>query len=144
MATEEDPGMMRQLLSQEMAAHQLSPKDQTYLAALMPVLQAAGHDQSGARLTTAQIRQNVESLLPMGADNKENLAQVRANRSGFYQGLLTQAGGANLHAPQNEDLLADQQKSVAGKGATPSVGTVVRGFRYTGGDPSKQSSWTKL
>ncbi len=113
MATDEDPGMMRQLMSQEIAAHKLSPDDQTYLAAMMPMLQAAGHDQSGARLTTAQIRQNVESLLPMGDRNAANLAQVRANREGFYQGLLQQAGGANLHAPQNRDLLADHQRAAA-------------------------------
>ena len=93
-ATSEDSGAISQLLNQEAMVHGMTPQEQTYTAALMPVLQAAGHDQSGARLTTSQIRQNVESLLPVDVGNKEALAQIHQNRQGFYNGLLTQAGSA--------------------------------------------------
>ena len=93
-ATSEDSGALSQLLNQEAMVHGMTPQEQTYTAALMPVLQAAGHDQSGARLTTSQIRQNVESLLPVDVGNKEALAQIHQNRQGFYNGLLTQAGSA--------------------------------------------------
>jgi hypothetical protein len=107
MATDESATPMSQLLQQELAAHALSKNDQGYLAAMMPMLQAAGHDQSGARLSTAQIRQNLESLLPMGENNKLNMDQVHANRQGFYVGLLTQAGSAIRLPAYKNSLLAD-------------------------------------
>jgi hypothetical protein len=114
MATDENATPMKQLLQQELAAHALSKDDQAYLASLMPVLQAAGHDQSGARLSTAQIRQNLESLLPMGADNKLNMQQVHDNRQGFYVGLLTQ-GGPSIRLPQYKNtLLADLEAAQRG------------------------------
>ena len=47
-ATSEDSGALSQLLNQEAMVHGMTPQEQTYTAALMPVLQAAGHDQSGA------------------------------------------------------------------------------------------------
>jgi hypothetical protein len=110
MATDESPGLMGQYLSQQVAAHALSPQEQAYLASMMPLLQAAGHDQSGARLTTAQIRQNVESLLPLGS-SQESLTQVQKNRQGFYEGLLTQAGQAVKLPQYRNSLLPDLQRA---------------------------------
>jgi hypothetical protein len=119
MATSEDDGAMKQLLSQEVARHGLTQDEQTYISAMMPMLQAAGHDQSGARLTTAQIRQNVESLIPMDTSNPANMKQVASNRQGFYQGLLTQAGPALQQPQYRNTLLADQQKAQSSAGQAP-------------------------
>lgn len=116
MATDESAGPISQLSQQELAAHGLTPKDQVYIAGMMPLLQAAGHDQSGARLTTAQIRQNVESLLPLGND-PANLSQVQKNREGFYQGLLSQAGPALQNPKYSGTLLADEKRAEKGGGA---------------------------
>jgi hypothetical protein len=110
-ATSEDPSALSQLLSQEGLVHAMGPQGQTYMAALMPMLQAAGHDQSGARLSTAQIRQNLESLLPIDVNNKASLAQVNANRAGFYAGILTQAGSA-VRLPQYANTLASDLKGI--------------------------------
>ena len=97
----------------------MTPQEQTYVAALMPMLQAAGHDQSGARLTTCQVRQNVESLLPIDVNNREALDQVRQNRQGFYTGLLTQAGAA-AQLPQYKNTLGSDLKNAQ----QPSQGSV--------------------
>ena len=102
-ATSEDEGALKQFGSQLMLKH-MSPQEQTYVAALMPMLQAAGHDQSGARLTTSQVRQNIESLLPVDVKNKDAMQQVNANRQGFYVGLLGQAGAA-AQLPQYKNSL---------------------------------------
>jgi hypothetical protein len=110
-ATSEDSGVLKQLLSQEALVHGMSKSEQTYVAALMPMLQAAGHDQSGARLTTAQVRQNVESLLPVDVRNKDALKQVQDNRQGFYTGLLTQAGAAAQLPQYKSSLGADLQSA---------------------------------
>ena len=113
-ATSEDSGMLSQLLGQEALAHGLTKNEQTYMAALMPMLQAAGHDQSGARLSTGQVRQNLESMIPIDVRNKEALTQVNANRDGFYQGLLTQAGSAT-QLPQYRGSLAADLKGAQGQ-----------------------------
>jgi len=115
-ATSEDSGWFSQIFGQESLAHGITKEEQTYMAALMPLLQAAGHDQSGARLTTAQIRQNLESLIPLNTKNAEALSQVQANRQGFYQGLLTQAGSAT-QLPQYRNTLGADLKSAQGQSA---------------------------
>lgn len=117
MATDESSSPLGQLFQQEIAAHALSPEDQRYISAMMPLLQAAGHDQSGARLTTAQIRQNVESLLPLGKD-EGNLAQVNKNRQGFYVGLLGQAGSAAQLPQYKSTLGADLARAQSPKTVT--------------------------
>lgn len=111
-ATSEDEGVLKQFLSQEALVH-MSPQEQTYISALMPMLQAAGHDQSGARLTTSQVRQNIESLVPIGVGNKDNLTQVNSNRQGFYNGLLSQAGSA-AQLPQYKNTLGADLKVAQG------------------------------
>lgn len=110
-ATSEDTGALHLLFGQEALVHGITPKEQTYMAALMPMLQAAGHDQSGARLTTSQVRQNLESLVPIDVNNKDALKQVQANRQGFYNGLLTQAGSATQLPQYKNTLGADLKQS---------------------------------
>jgi hypothetical protein len=133
MATEENPGIIKQFVSQQIAAKGLSAKDQTYLTAMMPLLQAAGHDQSGARLSTSQIRQNIESMLPLGT-SKEQLEQVHQNRQGFYIGALTQAGSA-AQLPQYKGTLgADlaQAQGTHGQSALGSGQSInINGFKVT-------------
>jgi hypothetical protein len=116
-ATSEDTGSLHLLLSQEALAHGITPKDQTYMAALMPMLQAAGHDQSGARLSTSQVRQNIESMLPIDVKNKESMDQIRQNRQGFYVGLLGQAG-SSIQLPQYKNTLGADLKQAQGAAQT--------------------------
>lgn len=143
-ATSEDSGITHQFIGQWLLAHKLSNDEQTYMSAMMPLLQAAGHDQSGAKLTTGQIRQNLESIIPLNTSNKELMEQVNTNRQGFYVGLLGQAGSA-LQLPQYKNTLAADlskvQNQAAGPKSAPAIGTIVKGHRFLGGDPSKQSSW---
>lgn len=119
-ATSEDTGALHLLFGQEALVHGITPKEQTYMAALMPMLQAAGHDQSGARLTTSQVRQNLESLVPIDVHNKDALQQVQANRKGFYQGLLTQAGSAT-QLPQYRTTLGADLKQAQGGNTAPAA-----------------------
>lgn len=113
-ATSEDPGTIKQFFSQEYLS-KMSPQAQTYIAAMMPMLQAAGHDQSGARLPTSQIRQNIEGLIPPadGVSNPQLMDQINKNRQGFYIGLLGQAGSA-VEKPQYKNTLGADLKGVSG------------------------------
>src|SRR5690348_13865872 len=74
------------------------------MAALMPMLQAAGHSMAGAKLTLGQVRQNFESLIPVDIKNKESMAKINESRNNYYTGLLSQAGPA-VELPQYENTL---------------------------------------
>ena len=108
-STSEDSKFFPQLVSQWSAKNLLTKNDQTYMAALMPVLQAAGHSLAGARLTLGQVRQNFESLVPVDNKNQQSMAQINQNRQNYYQGLLGEAGNA-LRLPQYSAALNDFQK----------------------------------
>jgi len=128
-ATSEDSGMIAQFMGQVALGKGFTKDEQTYMAALMPMLQAAGHDQSGARLTTGQVRQNLESLIPIDGKNKEALDQVNANREGFYTGLLTQAGSAT-QLPQYRNTLSADLKKTQDAATAPKVVTQAQVQQY--------------
>jgi len=145
-ATNENPGVIHSLLSQE-GLSKLGKQGQTYLAAMMPLIQAVSHDQAGARVTTSQLRMNLESMIPPASNNPDALKVINENRDTFYRGLLVGSGPAS-QAPEFQNTIgADRQnnKSAANsRPAMPNVGDVIKGHRFKGGDPSLQSSWEKV
>jgi hypothetical protein len=110
VATSEEGGFLSQGFSQEVLAHGLSDKDQEYMAALMPVLQGIGHGLGGARLTTSQVRQLLESVVPVEGSNKSALAVVNKNREKYYTGMLGEAGNAANSPIYKGTLGADMQR----------------------------------
>jgi hypothetical protein len=117
-ATDDDPTFVSQWFSQEMLAHKLSPQDQQYMAALMPFLQAAGHDMSGARLTTPALRQAFESTIPVDSKDPQYMADIANNRKQLYSGLL--AGSANAaQMPEFKNTLGADQAALAQSGRSP-------------------------
>jgi hypothetical protein len=127
-ATNEGEGITKQFLSQLAVKNGLSSKDQTYMAALMPMLQAAGHSMAGAKLTLGQVRQNFESLIPVDIKNKESMAKINESRNNYYTGLLSQAGPA-VELPQYENTLKADLNRVQQE-ATTSERRVVNGKTY--------------
>lgn len=113
-ATDDSDSTIKQWLSQETLAHKLSPNDQKYLTALMPFLQAAGHDMSGARLTTSALRQTFEANVPTSTADKGTLSEIANNRQQLYSGLL--AGSRNAaQMPQFKDTLGADLANLGGK-----------------------------
>jgi len=142
-ATSEDTGALHSLLQQESLKHLLGEKGQEYMAALMPVLQAAGHSMGGARLTAGQMRANFESIVPVDTNNANAMQEVNQNRESYLRGLVASSGAA-AYAPAYRatvGALADSYKN--GGLQHPTVGQVVKGYKYIGGPPGKQSSWEK-
>ena len=82
------------------------------MAALMPVLQAAGHSMSGARLTQSQMRTNFESLVPVASKAPDYLSTVAANRQHLYNGLLAQSGNA-AQMPEFKNTLGADRAALA-------------------------------
>lgn len=119
-ATNDDPSKLSQWLSQEMLANKLSPQDLQYMGSLMPFLQAAGHDMSGARLTTAAMRQAFESTIPVDSKDPAYMATIANNRKQLYSGLLAGTGNA-AQVPEFKDTLGADRASLAAaaKNAAP-------------------------
>lgn len=117
-AMNEDPGMLSQLASQEALAHGVSDQDLAYASSAFPILQAAGHSMSGARLTASQMRTNFESLLPVESDNKDYLGNVQSNRQKLYTGLLGEAGPA-AYLPEYRNTLGADVQGLGKPGAAP-------------------------
>lgn len=100
------------IFKQWLIKNQLSAKDQEYMAALMPALQAAGHSLGGARLTTSQIRSLYESILPVAGSSQGARDQVNANRDSMYHGLLAESGSA-AYAPEYNDTLGADRRTIS-------------------------------
>ena len=115
-ATAEGDGLTKQYLKQVAMKAGLSPRDQEYMSALMPVLQAAGHSMAGARMTESQMKTNFESLIPVDVKNADAMSQIQQNRNQYYKGLLTQSGSA-VQMPQYSELAADLKQMQQPKGA---------------------------
>jgi len=110
VASDENPGLLHQWLSQEILAHKLTPQAQTYISAAMPMIQALSHDQSGARLNSSQIRANLESAIPIDTNNQENMKQVQGFRQDYYKSMLIGSGSAAYTPEFNATLGADRRK----------------------------------
>jgi hypothetical protein len=117
-ATNDDPSKLSQWMSQEMLAHKLSSQDLQYMGALMPFLQAAGHDMSGARLTTAAMRQAFESTIPVDSKDPAYMATIANNRKQLYSGLLAGSGNAS-QVPEFKTTLGADRAQLAGAGKLP-------------------------
>jgi len=133
-AASDNDGVVHQFMSQEMLSHKFTPEQQTYMQALMPILQAFGHSQAGARVSLSQMRTNMEGVVPIDPSNKEDLQQVMANRHGFYVGALSQANSA-LQLPQYAGLKGELAKAQAeaqqGTKAPPSALAYLRSHPET-------------
>jgi len=121
-AVNEGEGLTHQYLTQMALGAGLSQQDKTYMSAVMPVMQAAGHAMAGQRLQAGQIRSNFESLIPQPGASADNISQIQLNRKQYYSGLLAQSGSAALLPEYQNTLGADRQRMIsdnAKAGAAP-------------------------
>ena len=112
VASGDDSGYFQLWAQQEALKHNFDANMQSYLAGMMPVIQAVSHDQSGARLNESQIKSNLETVIPVDVGNKNALAQINSSRDGFYHQSLIGAGAA-IHSPAFEGTLGADQRALS-------------------------------
>jgi hypothetical protein len=119
MATNENPGVLHQFLSQEVL-NKWGSQAKQYLTSMMPVIQAVSHDQAGARVTTSQLRLNLESIIPVDAKDSGVMAQVNQTRDNFQKAMNVGAGSAAYTPEFRGSIGAQRQAAAAPKVVTQS------------------------
>jgi hypothetical protein len=114
VASDEDPGLLHQWVSQELLSHKLDQQGQTYLTATMAAVQALSHDQSGARLNGSTIRSNLESAIPIDVKNRQAMQQIEQFRNGYYKDTLMGAGPVAMTPAFNDTLGSDLRTMQSG------------------------------
>jgi len=115
IATGEGTGGLSQWMQQEALKHNLNANAQTYLAAMMPMIQAVSHDQSGARLNEGQIKTNLESVIPVDVKNAEAMKQINSTRDEALKSMAIGAGSA-AYTPEYSGTIGafrNQQRAAA-------------------------------
>ena len=115
VASDEDPDLLHQYVSQELLSHKLSAQGQTYLTASMAAVQALSHDQSGARLNPSTIRANLEAAIPVDVKNKSSMQQIEQFRNGYYKDTLVGSGPVAYTPAFNDTLGADLRSMQSGR-----------------------------
>lgn len=105
---------------------------------MMSQLFGAGRFQlgKGGRIPPAQRQQIMEML-------KERSGEYKNMYDRDYQTYTQYAEGSGI-SPYEVVGAHPDGESGSGRGAVPSVGEVVDGYRFKGGDPSKQASWEQV
>lgn len=93
--------------------------------------------ESGAAISPTEFESATIQYFPRAGDSPEVLAQKKANRQQAGLALKAEAGKAwgqiPLAVPKYEPKPSD-----------PPEGRTVEGYRFKGGDPSKQENWEKV
>lgn len=110
----------------------LSVNSQKAEQAQRDFVNAVLRQESGAAIGQSEFNNARKQYFAQPGDSQAVIQQKAQNRRTAIEGLNTMAG------PLKSELPA-QSKAPAG----PKLGTVQDGYVYTGGDPSKQSSWKK-
>jgi hypothetical protein len=108
---------------------------------------------TGAAYNKEQLAQQRMSYLPLWSDKPEAVSAKRDRLIGLIEGAKIRAGAA--FTPEMEQALQEvfiapaqqqgaQQPNQTQQSPTIQPGTILDGFRFKGGDPSKQNNWEKV
>lgn len=100
--------------------------------------------ESGAAISESEWKSAKQLYIPIPGDSQTVLDQKARNRADAIEGLRVQAGPTGLpdvKAPTGSPTAASAQPSAVPP--PPQRGALVKGYRFKGGDPSKQENWVK-
>jgi hypothetical protein len=118
-----------------------SPARRQALQAQRDWVRAKLRKESGAAIGKDEMENEILTYFPQIGDDPGTIEQKRLARLEATNGLI-QSSGAAYQAPVQNDTQNIIPKN-APMPAKPKLGAVQSGYVYTGGDPSKPTSWKK-
>lgn len=127
-------------ITSEAANRMASPEEQAYASAASDFVTGQLRQESGAAIGKDEFDRKYREFFPMPGDNKEQIKLKRDRRNAASVDMKNLSGGLYdaLYAENAQQL---EQQPAANQQGAPEVGFVDNGFKFLGGDPSKQSSW---
>jgi hypothetical protein len=102
-------------------------------AFIAPVLRK----ESGAAISESEWKSAKQLYIPIPGDSATVLAQKAANRRDAIEGLRVQAGPTGLPEVNSSGSTTTAAPPI------PKPGSLVKGYRFKGGDPAKPENWVK-
>lgn len=119
---------------------------QAYARAVSPVGQPTVHDKTHARemLETAQSHEQVQAVIEQLKAEMEAAGRAVGTVRGQQRTAITGGLGLGAAAGAPPPAAAPAAAPAPARKAPPAVGTVMRGYRFKGGDPAVQTNWEKV
>jgi hypothetical protein len=114
----------------------LNEDEQRFLRAGLAIVDATGRRDSGQTVKESEWDNIMHRYVPTLGDAPKLREDKLQARKLQYESMKTAAGAS--YKPSGDPTLFDKAGTYPN---APPVGTVKGGFRYKGGDPSKQESW---
>ena len=114
-----------------------SPELQQYRQAADDWIRAKLRQESGAVIAASEMAKEYEIYFPQLGDSQAVMDQKKVARAEAENSMKI-SSGKSFKEPEKK--AAGELKEMA----IPVVGAEVKGYRFIGGDPSKQESWTKI
>jgi hypothetical protein len=99
--------------------------------------------ESGAAISESEWASAKQLYIPIPGDSATVLEQKARNRADAIEGLKVQAGPTGLPDVKAPTGTASTTPSQTAAPQAPRPGSLVKGYRFKGGDPSKPESWVK-
>lgn len=120
-----------------------SPEEQLLRAAKLGFVASVLRKESGAAVTPQEFESYSQIYFPQPGDSPQVLAEKRAQRELFIDGMKKSAGAA-WTPPKGAPSIKSPQAANTPTSASPQPGTIEDGYRFKGGNPSDPSSWEKV
>lgn len=120
----------------------LSPDYQRYRQARDDFINSQLRRESGAAIAQSEYDNADRQYFPQPGDGPEVLAQKERNRQLAVEGMIRNAGPTYKPSPMVTAPMPGSDRPAQG-GGVPQPGTVMDGYRFKGGDPSKQENWER-
>lgn len=115
----------------------MSEQGQQYYQAQKDWVRAKLRLESGAVIGDEEEKNEIRTFFPQPGDSDAVIEQKRQARATAFEGTKVQAG-------KGTERLQPPPAADPPRKAAPPVGTVERGYRFKGGDPSKPESWEQV
>lgn len=122
-----------------------SAEQQQYRQAQRAFTEARLRKESGAAIPPEEYKNDARTYFQQPGDSPEVVAQKHAARQVVLDGLRYSSGKAyDEYYGEPAPTPKNQGQGGSGAKAAPAIGSVVKGYKFKGGDPADKANWEKV